>query len=270
MPAPPRSLETLAGMFIPPASREVVVGDLHERCLLRPGTPWACRGLPQYVADVVMTVPLVILSRIRRTTDFQVLLMEAFVLYLSFWGAARFMDAAFLDNRLGFLRLAIPAATTLLALMLEDAYAMPGRRWPLKAIRAPVFGLGTAVLSQWMLPVSNPELTLPRWILWCGAGTGLLLVAAVRMLFPPPADRPQGAPSDASQNGPAFWMQQASEPVSLAPGALRLMKGAGMLAAAVLVGALAVYQPMFRPQVLVLAAVLAAVVVAVYQVRRWR
>jgi hypothetical protein len=96
------------------------------------------------------------------------------------------------------------------------------------------------------------------------------LVAAVRMLFPPPADRPQGAPSDASQNGPAFWMQQASEPVSLSPGALRLTKGAGMIAAAVLVGALAGYQPVFGPPVLVLAAVLVAVAVAVYQVRRWK
>jgi hypothetical protein len=266
MPAPPRALETLVGLFIPPACREVVLGDLHERYILRLRTPRASGGLLPYLADVLVTVPLVILSRIRRTTDFQVLLMEAFVLYLSFWGAAKFMDAAFLGDRFGLLRLAIPAATALLALMLEDAYAMPGRPWPMKAIRAPVFGLGMAVLSQWMLPVDNPELRLPRWILWCGTGTGLLLVAAARMLFPPPADRPQGAASDAGQNGPAFWMQLASEPVRLSPGALRLIKAAGMIAAAALLGALAGYRSVFRPQVLVPV----AVVVAVYQVRRWK
>jgi hypothetical protein len=270
MPGPPRILETLAGFFIPPACREVVLGDLHERHILRLGTRGACRGLAQYLADVLSTVPLVILSRIRRTTDFQVLPMEAFVLYLSFWGAARFMDAAFLNDRLGLLRLAIPAATALLALMLEDAYAMPGRRWPMKAIRAPLFGLGMAFWSQAMLAVGNPELALPRWILWCGAATGLLLVAAVRMLFPPPADRPQGATSNAGQNSPAFWLQQASEPARLSPGTRRLMKGAGMIAAAALVGALAGYQPVFRPQFPILAAVLVAVAVAVYQVRRWR
>jgi hypothetical protein len=250
MPGPPRSLETLVGLFIPPACREVALGDLHERYT----------GLLPYLVDVLSTVPLVILSRIRRTTDPQVLLMEAFVLFLSFWGAARFMDATFLGDRFGWLRLAIPAATALLALMLEDAYAMPGRRWPLQAICAPVFGLGIAFLSQWMLPVDNPELRLPRWILWCGAGTGLLLVSAVRMLFPPPADRPQGA------NGPAFWLHQASQPVSFSPGALRLIKAAGMIAAAALFGALAGYQSVFRPQVLVPVAVL----VAMYQVRKWR
>ena len=257
MPGPPRFLETLAGMFIPPACREEVLGDLHERYT----------GLPQYLADVLLTVPLVIVSRIRRTTDFQVLMMEAFVLYLSFWGAARFMDAAFLDDRFGLLRLAIPAATALLALMLEDAYAMPVRHRPLTAIRAPVFGLGMAVLLQWMLPVDNPELRLPRWILWCGAGTSLLLVAAVRMLFPPLAGRPQGAAADAAPSGPAFWMQQASEPVSLSPGTLRLMKVAGMIAVAALVGVLAGYQSVFRPQVLVPVAVVLA---AAYQVRKWK
>ena len=266
MPAPPRALETLVGMFIPPACREVVLGDLHERYILRLRTPGASGGLLPYLADVLVTVPLVILSRIRRTTDFQVLLMEAFVLYLSFWGAAKFMDAAFLDDRFGLLRLAIPAATALLALMLDDAYAMPGRRWPMRAIRAPLFGLVMAFLSQAVLADGNPDLTLPRWILWCGAGTGLLLVAAVRMLFPPPADRPQGAASDAGQNGPAFWMQQVSEPVRLSPGTWRLIKAAGMIAAAALVGTLAGYQSLFRPQVLVPVAV---VLVAAYRVRRW-
>jgi len=251
MPGPPHFLEILVGLFIPPACREEVLGDLHERYT----------GLAHYVADALSTVPLVILSRIRRTTDFQVLLMEAFAVYLSFWGAARFDDAAFLNARLGLLRLAIPTATALLALMLEDAYAIPGRRGPLKAVRGPVFGIGMALLSQAILSVGNPELPLPRWILWCGAGTGLLLVGAVRMLFPPLADRPQGA------SGPAFWLQQASGPVILSPGTLRMVKVAGMIAAAALFGALVGYRLAIRPQILVLAV---GVVVAVYQVRNWK
>ena len=251
MPGPPQLLEALVGLLIPPACREEVLGDLHEQYT----------GLAHYVADALSTVPLVILSGIRRTTDFQVLLMEAFVLYLSFWGAAKFEDAAFLNDHLGLLRLAIPAATALVALMLEDAYAMPGKRGSLKAIRAPAFGLGMALVSQAVLSVGNPEVRLPRWILWCGAGTGLLLVGGVRMLFPPLADRPQGA------SGPVFWLQQASGPMILSPGTLRFVKGAGLIAAAALFGALVGYQPVVRPQVLVLAAV---VVVAVYQVRKWK
>jgi hypothetical protein len=223
MPGPPRSLEALIGLLIPPACREVVLGDLHERYA----------GMGRYLADALFTVPLVILSRIRRTTDFQVLLMEACVLFLSFWGAARLADAGFRHDSLGLLRLAIPGATALLGLMLEDAYATPGRRWALKPIRAPLFGLAMACLSQALLPADHPDLRLPRWILLCGAGAGLLLVCAIRMLFPPPADRPQGA------SGPAFWLHLAPEPLS--PETLRLLKAAGMIAAAALLGVLAGY-----------------------------
>ena len=219
MPGPPRLVETLIGLLIPPACREEVLGDLHERYA----------GLLRYVADALAAVPLVILSRIRRTTDFQVLLMEAFILFLSFWGAARFADAEFLAEPLAWLRLAIPAAAALIALMLDDAYAIPGRRWPLKPVRAPIFGVGMALLSQATLA----DLALPRWILLYGAGVSLLLVGAVRMIFPPLADRPQGA------GGPAFWLQQASEPVSVSPAVLRLVKAAAIVAGFALLVALA-------------------------------
>ena len=245
MPGPPRTLEMLIGLLIPPACREEVLGDLHERY----------NGRLRYLGDVLSTVPLVILSRIRRTTDFQVLLMEAFVLFLSFWGAARFEDAVFLDDPLGLLRLAIPAATALLGLVLEDAYATPGRRSPLKPIRAPLFGVAMACLSQAWLSVGNPELTLPRWILLCGAAAGLLLVCGVRMLFPPLVDRPQGA------SGPAFWLHLTAEPLS--PATLRLLKSAGMIAVAALLGAVVGYRPASLVPVVV-------VMVAVYQVRKWR
>src|SRR5437764_2769754 len=122
MAAPPPFLERLVGLIVPPACREEVVGDLHERYA----------SLPQYIAEALVTVPLVIVSRIRRTTDFQVLLMEAFAAFLAFWGAARLIDAAFLEDRLAWLRLASPAATALAAMVLEDAYARPGRRAPMK------------------------------------------------------------------------------------------------------------------------------------------
>ena len=88
------------------------------------------------------------------------------------------------------------------------------------------------------------------------------MVGGVRMLFPPLADRPQGA------SGPVFWLQQASGPMILSPGRLRFVKGAGLIAAAALFGALVGYQPVVRPEVLVLAAVV--VVVAAYQVRKWK
>src|SRR6266404_6104641 len=63
--------ERVVAFFIPPACREEVLGDLHERFL----------STPRYVADALSTVPLVIVSRIRRSTDPVLLLMEAIVLF---------------------------------------------------------------------------------------------------------------------------------------------------------------------------------------------
>ena len=125
---PSKSAETIVGILTPPACREEVLGDLHERY----------RSPLQYGLDALGAVPLVILSRIRRTADPQVLVMQAFALYLSFLTAARFQDASLLQAQWGLLRLAIPAGMTLFGLILEDAYAIPGRRSPLSLVRGPL------------------------------------------------------------------------------------------------------------------------------------
>lgn len=61
--APPKTAERIVGFLIPPASREEVLGDLYERCT----------SSGQYILDALLVLPRVILSRIRRTTDAQVL-----------------------------------------------------------------------------------------------------------------------------------------------------------------------------------------------------
>ena len=65
--APPRVMEAVVGFLLPPACREHVLGDLHERYT----------SPRQYLVDALLAVPLVIASRIRRTTDPDVFLMEA-------------------------------------------------------------------------------------------------------------------------------------------------------------------------------------------------
>ena len=162
---PSKSAEAIVAILVPPACREEVVGDLHERY----------RSPGQYVFDALITVPLVILSRVRRTADPQVVLIQAFVLYLSFLCAAWFKDAALLQAQWGLLRLAIPAGITLLVVMLEDAYASPGRRSPLSLVRGPVLGLAFALASQGLFWAGNPDLALPRWILLYGCAMSLLL-----------------------------------------------------------------------------------------------
>ncbi|HEV2690038.1 MAG TPA: hypothetical protein VGV35_15875 [Bryobacteraceae bacterium] len=182
-PGPPRAMERVVGFLIPPASREHVLGDLHERY----ESTW------QYVHDVVRTVPLVILSRIRRTTDPELLLLEAFGLYLSFVSTAWWLGArSFLYQEWGLLRMAIPTAVALLVLMLADAYANPAKRSPLKPMLQASLGIGFAFLSQITLWTTGGDFAVPWNIMLYGGGGSLILVSALRMFFAAPEIGPRG------------------------------------------------------------------------------
>jgi hypothetical protein len=179
---PPRAVQAIVALFIPFACREEVLGDFQERCT----------SPTQYCRDAIVTVLLVILSRIRRTANPQLLLMHAFVLYLSFYGAAWFKTPELLYGSWGLMRLAIPGAITLLALVLEDAYAKPGYRSPLRLARGPLLGFAWTLLSQAAFQTAHSSLALPFWIVLYGGALGLLLTSALRMLFSPPSTSPQG------------------------------------------------------------------------------
>lgn len=134
---PPKWIEAAVGPLIPPASREEVLGDLYQRYA----------GPRRYLLHAVRTVPLVILSRVRRTTDPAVLLMEALALYLSFLVAAWYIDRVILGDQWGLWRLAIPVAAALAAMVLRDAYATPGIKSRCEAaLRRPVLGAACALL----------------------------------------------------------------------------------------------------------------------------
>ena len=170
---PPKTVEALLAVLVPPACREEVLGDLHERY----------RSTRQYGLDVASTVPLVILSRIHRTADSQALLIQAFAFYVSFLFAAWLDGAALLRDEWGLLRLAAPAAVAVVGVMLAAAYASRGGP-SLKLALGPLLGAGLAVASQGMLWLFSPGFALPRWPLFFGCGAGLLLSSAVRTLFP--------------------------------------------------------------------------------------
>jgi hypothetical protein len=63
---PSKIAEAIVAFFVPPACREQIVGDLHERY----------HSPRQYACDAFLTVPLVISSRIRRTTDAHVFMLQ--------------------------------------------------------------------------------------------------------------------------------------------------------------------------------------------------
>ena len=168
-PGPPKVIEVLVWFLLPPACRESVVGDLHERY----------RSLPQYVWDAVWSVPLVIASRIKRTTDAGLLLLEGLALYLAFVTSGRFADdAQFLHQPKAYVRLAFPVVAALLAVVLLDAYASKQNGL--------VYGPVAAMVGIWIqlkLTAAHPAWALPPHVLVYATGLGLLLVGSLRIFF---------------------------------------------------------------------------------------
>lgn len=194
---PSKVAETIAGYLLPPACREEILGDMRERYRSRFG----------YFLEALDVIPCVIYSRICRTIDAVVALMEAASMYTAFVIAARCVDVTLLSAKGGFARLAIPPIVVLAVMSIADAYSDPKRRWPLKALLAPTLGFAIAYIEQsmyrqWALPIS---------VLAWGSGAGLLFVSTLRLTFPPIADRPQAA------NVPAFWQKLELAPLSLNP-----------------------------------------------------
>lgn len=178
---PPKIIERL----IPPACREEVAGDLREE-----SAGWM---------QTIHALLCVIVSRVRRTADPVVLLMEGLTLYTTFVLTASSLDRPLLFDRAGFLRLAVPSVAMLLMLVLADAYSDPSKTSPLK----PMLG----VLLGAALTVGAGTLVLPRPVALAGAGFGALLILPIRILFPPPTER-------LAAKIPAFWQKVELSPLS--------------------------------------------------------
>lgn len=171
---PPKILETIAALFIPPSCREEILGDLFERY----------RSPRQYILDALHAIPLVIWSKVRRNSDGQVVLIQALSLYLSYLAAAWFQDRSFLNQQWDLLRLAIPAGATLFGLLLDDAYADRERSAMQTVVRGPIIGSAFSLLMQGLLWTAKPELAIPRWTMLYGCAASLVISSTVRMLFP--------------------------------------------------------------------------------------
>ncbi len=169
---PGDAMKALVALLLPPACREEVLGDLHERNATLAG----------FCIDAMRTVPHVIASRSRRIADPQLLLLHAITLYLCYYAAAWFADRALLRETWGLARPAIPALLVMLVLLLEDAYAKPGPRSRLQLTRGPLIAFVVVFLAQ-----SFP----PRIVLF-GNALGLPLTLVLRLLFSPQSTSRQG------------------------------------------------------------------------------
>lgn len=192
--APSKAAEAIVAILIPPACREEVAGDLHERY----------QSPLHYFADALTAIPYVIASRIRRTSDPQIVLIQAFSFFFAFLAAAWFKDRGFLKLHASLLRLAIPAAVALLGLILEDAYAAPGQRSPRGLARGPLVGVGLSLIAEGALRWFHPALAIPGWTIAYGGVLSLILTYTVRMMLPPLAHQLRGT------NVPADWLKAQS------------------------------------------------------------
>ncbi|MBZ5605083.1 MAG: hypothetical protein LAO79_22525 [Acidobacteriia bacterium] len=156
-------------MLIPPACREEVLGDLQEESA----------GLGKFLHTVVC----VVISRVRRTSDPVVVLMEALALYTAFVVVASWIDRALLLDPAGLLALAAPPAAMIVTLMLVDAYNDPKRVSPYKPLAGVVAGAALAIAAGMPL--------LPRPVLLIATGFGALLMLPIRLTFP--SERAQAA-----------------------------------------------------------------------------
>lgn len=166
-PSPPDWLERLAGILIPPACREEVLGDLRERY----------RHPAQYVIDLIATLPFLVLSRVRRTTDMQLFMTDALLVYGSFLAAAWAKDRGVLADERGLLHLAIPSVLTLVYLLLMNSL-VPA-----------VWRVGLSGLLTLGLFYSGLASAMDVY----GFLAGLFLDSAVRVLLVLGVNRPQSA-----------------------------------------------------------------------------
>ena len=113
-PTPPRFLEFMVGLLVPRASREHVLGDMHERY----------RSRLAYIADAASAVPAAIVSQIRRTTPTPFLLLEALVVYASFLAAAVCLRR--IDGPPDILQVAAITVIVMAGLLIRDAYSARG------------------------------------------------------------------------------------------------------------------------------------------------
>lgn len=189
----PEVMEVIPWILLPPACREEILGDLRERY----------QSVIQYLFDCAQVIPCVIYSRMCRTTDGVVALMQGGAMYTALMVAAWWLDRGLFLDRRSFAVLAIPTAIVLAATVLGDAYNDPSRRWPLKSLLAPAVGFSLASIAQSMFKAWALETAVFRW----GGVTGLLFVFTLRVIFPPIFDRPLGV------SGPSDWRKLELAPL---------------------------------------------------------
>ncbi|MGA9885695.1 MAG: hypothetical protein WBQ34_18410 [Candidatus Acidiferrales bacterium] len=154
---PPRMIESIVAQLIPPARREEVLGDLHERY----------RGPTQYLLEALRTVPHVVRSHVARTVDPRLVIAEAFSLYFGFlMGRPNWRGAFFHRTMLAY---AIPSTVALVAFVFLYAYVPQGRRTSVRLALCSAIAVAIAFGMEQLVRLADPRLALTGRPLLMGA-----------------------------------------------------------------------------------------------------
>jgi hypothetical protein len=166
---PPVLIDAVVRRLIPARCREHVVGDLWERY----------RSPLGYTVDAMRTVPFVIVSQIRRTSTFSLVVVQAFALVVPFAVASG-----------GIRRLIAPVCAGLLGLVLRDAYKSGLSLSVSQVARDVAIGLALAAISQLLIAAAWPDLLLPpRGVAAAIASFGMIFL--LRLQSPGLANQPR-------------------------------------------------------------------------------
>ena len=177
--------EAVVEALLPPACREHVLGDLHERYV----------SASQYVRDALRTIPCVVWSQIRRTSPLLLVIAEVGVVYVAFLSALGLLEPLALSSSSAPLRAGIPALAALAALVLRDAWSGRGPR-PTALIAADaVLGVAGAAFPQALLITLASPLALRPDVLLAGCALSLMLLSNVRIALSSINRRPATAGS---------------------------------------------------------------------------
>jgi hypothetical protein len=145
---PPELMEKIVRLLAPPASREHVMGDLSERY----------RSPGQYLTEALRSLPFIIVSQIRRSSNLARSAIGAYALFLM-------LNARTEHN---WLSAALPTLVAMIALVLRDAYRAPSEasvvtRRPGLLAALDVGAIVVCVaLSQAVIALLEPGLLLPQ------------------------------------------------------------------------------------------------------------
>jgi hypothetical protein len=221
---PPKAIEAIVALLIPPARREEVLGDLHERY----------RGTAAYLADALRTVPHVVASQIRRTTDPRIVVFEALALYVSFLtGPPQAHGKSLIFNPAAIVPCLIPVVVAVVALRFVDAYARPEKRTGTGAAMESLLAVATAYGAEELLRIAHPELALPRGALLQGGVIAAFLVWMLRATMLPSGEAAK--PAAAGRGGRALGPQDFQRGIERLQGAARRRNIAGTLASLVVI-----------------------------------